>query len=455
MAHDVFISYATSDKAVADAVCSQLESIHRIRCWIAPRDVTPGASWAESIIDALDGSKIMVLIFSSNANASMQIEREVERAVHKGINIIPLRIENTVPTKTLEYFISAPHWLDALSVPLELHINKLAASVKALLSKHGIQVPAGPAAIVSGPTEAAAPVAVPVAPAAPRPAATPPRPAQSPRNSWVVPVSLGAAVVAIAALAALLWTQRSEREGSPERSPAAIAQPSIPAATPAATLPPPAAAVAPPVTAARPAAPPTNVPAAAPTTPMPATPEGELAAPAAAAVVRNANFFVDFRNTLDEGSIALDVDGQRKWSSPLGARFKADKRRSEDLKATLNLPKGPHKVTVTLLTPAGKVREMESTPVLIDPAMPRTLNIRLSRFKKNLELKTVVNAPAEAETALAAKPKAADPTKPTATTKPPATAKPSAAAKPATPKPTVTTKAEGPTTPPTKAATTK
>ena len=137
MAHDVFISYATSDKAVADAVCSQLESIHRIRCWIAPRDVTPGASWAESIIDALDGSKIMVLIFSSNANASMQIEREVERAVHKGIHIIPLRIENTIPTKTLEYFISAPHWLDALSVPLELHITKLAAGVKALLSKHG------------------------------------------------------------------------------------------------------------------------------------------------------------------------------------------------------------------------------------------------------------------------------------------------------------------------------
>jgi hypothetical protein len=144
MAHDVFISYASSDKAVADAVCSQLESIHRIRCWIAPRDVTPGASWAESIIDALDGSKIMVLIFSSSANASMQIEREVERAVHKGINIIPLRIENAMPTKTLEYFISAPHWLDALTTPLEDHINKLAQSVKALLSKQGAHAAAGP-----------------------------------------------------------------------------------------------------------------------------------------------------------------------------------------------------------------------------------------------------------------------------------------------------------------------
>ena len=163
MAHDVFISYASSDKAVADAVCSQLESVHRIRCWIAPRDVTPGASWAESIIEALDGSKIMVLIFSSNANASMQIEREVERAVHKGINIIPLRIENTVPTKTLEYFISAPHWLDALSVPLEHHILKLATSVNALLAKQAPPPPVEGAVAAASP--GFAPAHVPAVPA--------------------------------------------------------------------------------------------------------------------------------------------------------------------------------------------------------------------------------------------------------------------------------------------------
>ena len=168
MAHDVFVSYATSDKAIADAVCSQLESIHRIRCWIAPRDVTPGANWAECIIDALDQSKIMVLIFSSNANASMQIEREVERAVHKGINIIPLRIENTTPTKTLEYFISAPHWLDAMSVPLELHIDKLATAVKSLLAKSSAATPQPLAELVAKVTavEPAAELNVPATPVA-------------------------------------------------------------------------------------------------------------------------------------------------------------------------------------------------------------------------------------------------------------------------------------------------
>ena len=155
MAHDVFVSYASGDKVVADAVCSQLESVHRIRCWIAPRDIMPGASWAESIIDAMDQSRIMVLIFSSSANASMQIEREVERAVHKGVFIIPLRIENTPPTKTLEYFISAPHWLDALSEPLADHVAKLAVSVKALLAKPKVMARAA-AASASGTTLTAA-----------------------------------------------------------------------------------------------------------------------------------------------------------------------------------------------------------------------------------------------------------------------------------------------------------
>ena len=73
MAHDVFISYSSKDKHVADAACASLESAN-IRCWIAPRDILAGADWAESIIEAINGSRLMVLIFSSNANASRQIK---------------------------------------------------------------------------------------------------------------------------------------------------------------------------------------------------------------------------------------------------------------------------------------------------------------------------------------------------------------------------------------------
>jgi len=108
MAHDVFVSYSNKDKNVADAVCSTLES-NGIRCWIAPRDITPGAPFAESIIDGIKGSKVFVLIFSSNSNQSNQVIKEVDRAVHHGLVIIPLRLEDVPMSKQLDfhYFYSA------------------------------------------------------------------------------------------------------------------------------------------------------------------------------------------------------------------------------------------------------------------------------------------------------------------------------------------------------------
>jgi TIR domain/Sel1 repeat len=132
MAHDVFISASSKDKAATDAVCTVLER-NRIRVWMAPRDIVPGVGWAASIIEAIKGAKIMVLVFSSHANNSPQIEREVERAVNKGIPVIPFRVENVEPSDALEYFISAPHWLDAYAPPLEPHLERLAAAVRRLL----------------------------------------------------------------------------------------------------------------------------------------------------------------------------------------------------------------------------------------------------------------------------------------------------------------------------------
>jgi hypothetical protein len=132
MAYDVFISYSTKDQTTGDAACAILES-KGIRCWIAPRDITPGADWGEAIIDGINGAKVFVLIFSSHANTSQQIKREVERAVSHGLPIIPLRIEDVRPAKSLEYFLSVPHWLDACTPPMEKHLNYLADVIRHIL----------------------------------------------------------------------------------------------------------------------------------------------------------------------------------------------------------------------------------------------------------------------------------------------------------------------------------
>ena len=129
---DVFISYSHVDKATADATCATLEQAG-IRCWIAPRDIMPGDEWGAAIVKAIDQCRAMVLIFSASANSSKQIRREVERAVNAGATIIPVRIENVAPTEAMAYFMSTVHWLDAMTAPLDNHLQRLAASIKALL----------------------------------------------------------------------------------------------------------------------------------------------------------------------------------------------------------------------------------------------------------------------------------------------------------------------------------
>jgi hypothetical protein len=90
MAHEVFISYSSKDKPVADAICSGVES-RGMRGWMAPRDILPGATWGEAIVNAIRESKVMVLVLSSSSNESVQVLREVERAVNKGVIILPFR----------------------------------------------------------------------------------------------------------------------------------------------------------------------------------------------------------------------------------------------------------------------------------------------------------------------------------------------------------------------------
>jgi hypothetical protein len=135
MAHDVFLSHSSKDKEVVDITCAFLEK-EGIRCWMAPRNIRPGSSWGSAIVHAIRDARVMVLVFSTHANTSPQIKREVERAVHFNSTVIPMRVENIMPDDDLEYFLGTPHWLDAFTPPLEKHLDVLARAVKEILEPH-------------------------------------------------------------------------------------------------------------------------------------------------------------------------------------------------------------------------------------------------------------------------------------------------------------------------------
>lgn len=195
MPFDVFISYATEDRIVANAACARLESAG-IRCWIAPRDILAGRSYGEAIIEAIHEVKVMVLVFSSNANSSDHVPKEVERAVSNGLAIVPLRIEDVAPTRSLDYFIGSIHWLDAMTPPLERHLDHLLETVQKLLSS---------------------PADRPVAPAQP---ATQPQSVHSTAAAGTGPTisvkTLGIGIAAVVVIALAAWAAIHFRPKQPE-----------------------------------------------------------------------------------------------------------------------------------------------------------------------------------------------------------------------------------------------
>ncbi len=151
MTRPVFVSYSQPDRAVAFELTAHLAA-QGLATWIAPRDVAPAADWAAEIIDAISGARVMVLVLSRHSNTSPQVRREVERAVHRQVSVLPFRVEDVLPSKSLEYFLSAQQWLDAFPPPLEPHYARLCAHVGALLgaAQTGPE-PAAPLAALSQP----------------------------------------------------------------------------------------------------------------------------------------------------------------------------------------------------------------------------------------------------------------------------------------------------------------
>jgi hypothetical protein len=271
MAHDVFISYADKNKPVADAVCAALEA-RQIRCWFAKRDLPSGKDWPEAIIDALNASRVFVLVFSSHANVSVQVKRELERAVNKGLAILPFRVEDVPLSKQMEYFISTPHWLDAMTPPLERHLEHLGDRVAALLAETAQASDSGP----SRPPLVRIP-----RPYSPEAIA---KPGLS-RRGWFAGI-LGAGVLAIAAFAGYRLLQPAApapiAEKVVQKSETAAPKAAPPAAPePAATgqgAPPPAAPSKPPTTAA--ASPKERPTSSTPAPPRPKPPTTTITPPA-------------------------------------------------------------------------------------------------------------------------------------------------------------------------------
>lgn len=143
--HAVFICYAGKknnnqgekkhlDREVAEKICGHIEATG-IPCWMAPRDIPPGERWGDIIADAVEQSKVMVLVYSAQTEKSTWVLDEVNLAMDKKIRIIPFRIDNITPQRgSIKMLWSRSQCIDAFNSPLEASLNKLKKFVKDYLA---------------------------------------------------------------------------------------------------------------------------------------------------------------------------------------------------------------------------------------------------------------------------------------------------------------------------------
>jgi TolB-like protein/Tfp pilus assembly protein PilF len=174
---DVFVSYASPDAAVANAVVESLER-HGIKCWIAPRDVTPGGLYADGIIRAINRAKVLVLVLSASAIASPHVGKEVERASSKQRTIITLRTDTAPLTAALEYFLSESQWVELDAEGMDAAVKKVVDAVRARMA-------AASASDLDAPQD--------------RPSLD--RKTRSPRQSWMMPACIALLGIALVWLA--------------------------------------------------------------------------------------------------------------------------------------------------------------------------------------------------------------------------------------------------------------
>jgi serine/threonine protein kinase len=126
---DVFVSFCNEDETAANEIVDTLEGAG-FACWIANRDVWQ--NYQEEIVDAIKAAKVMVIVFSANANRSDEIKKELSLAGRYKLPKISVRVEDTAPQGAFEYEFSTSQYID-LFKNRESGIGRLTQAVRRVI----------------------------------------------------------------------------------------------------------------------------------------------------------------------------------------------------------------------------------------------------------------------------------------------------------------------------------
>jgi TIR domain len=138
--YDIFLSYCHADTNVAEAFI-RCAGARNLKVWY-DRFIDGGENWRVEIVEALERSTVVLILFSATSNKSLHLIREVAIADRIGKPVIPIRIENAEPTGAYLYELALRHWIDLHPDPLsgmDAVVMRLARQIR----DGGLPVPSG------------------------------------------------------------------------------------------------------------------------------------------------------------------------------------------------------------------------------------------------------------------------------------------------------------------------
>jgi hypothetical protein len=91
-----FLSYQTADKVIAGDIKKILDRLN-VESFLAHEDVEVSAEWRLAIIQELMVTDLFIPILSKNYYSSIWCKQELGMAAYRGIAIVPLSIDGSIP----------------------------------------------------------------------------------------------------------------------------------------------------------------------------------------------------------------------------------------------------------------------------------------------------------------------------------------------------------------------
>jgi len=122
---DIFISYSTKNYDDA-CIIKRVLTKNGFSVFMAPDSIPAGSNYTKEIPRAIQACKVFLLLFSSQAQASIWVPAEVETAFKNQKLIVPFILENCPVTEDFDFLLSRSQRIEAYEKKTEALENMIA-----------------------------------------------------------------------------------------------------------------------------------------------------------------------------------------------------------------------------------------------------------------------------------------------------------------------------------------